>query len=762
VSLGSKDRRRAALGLVLLVGLAARLVPWSATFAPSGVRFRTDTDPYYHALRAQRTVADWPRVPWSDAHLSFPYGAEIPWPPLFDFVIGASARAAGATAETPELVARAAALLALLLGVALLPVVSLLAARLLGGGLWLDAALIVAILPAAIRFGAVGAADQHGAELLVSSCIFLAFVSSWSSRGTLLSGTRAAVVCGILVAAAFWTWLGSALYLLILAGAAGLWHIVASRGGGTTSGMTRSLGVAGLVSGGLLAASIALFAPRGALGRGELGGLTLLHVAMCAGVGVFGAVLFAADRTRGPRGSASRIAEATAAAAFALLPILVVPSLRHGAGRGLTALFHDNAWYASIVEYQPLFFSGARPLRMDVDAVSRAFGFTLLAMPLAIIPMIRRWNRSPEDRPSLFFLFFWGASLLALTLTASRFQLYLVVPLALWVSLALRSLGGTAARHWPGRPWLATAVPVLGVLFLASPALPNTWSGSYASQQAGLETDLVPMLRWLRTRDGVDQSRPAVMAEWSLGHAIQYFSGKPVITSPFGTEEGPRRAGQPAALESWAAFLFTSDAQTAEMVLEQRRAGFVLLRSPKNEVINAFGFAPPGTARVADVTYDSISGPIPRLRESFYRLIAVRLHYFDGMSSPGAGEALGTYRLLAESSGVERIGDLPEANLYKLFGVVRGARIEFRGAPHGAIVSARTRIQTNAGRIFEWFSQAASDSEGRATLRLPYATGSNGLVVAGPYTIADGTHRGVLELDEKDVAGAVTDVDLAR
>jgi hypothetical protein len=75
-------------------------------------------------------------------------------------------------------------------------------------------------------------------------------------------------------------------------------------------------------------------------------------------------------------------------------------------------------------------------------------------------------------------------------------------------------------------------------------------------------------------------------------------------------------------------------------------------------------------------------------------------------------------------------------------------------------VSAKLRIQTNQKRVFEWATQTRSDADGRATLRLPYATGSNGLVRAGPYNLSDGVHRGTLTLDEKDVAGGRMEIDL--
>src|SRR5512135_1790842 len=244
------------MGLVLLVGTAARLVPWRMTFTPTGVLFRSDTDPYYHVLRAQRILCHWPRVPWTDANMNFPYGAEIPWPPLFDFLIAALAKAAG-----PERLPAIAAWLALVIGVALLPLVARVGQRLFGGRPWLDAALLVALLPANIRFGCVGATDQHGAELLISTGIFLAFVSSWREGADRARARTASLVLGLLVAVAFWNWLGSALYLLILVGVTGLWSVIAPAGDETARSMARCLCIGCLSGAVLLAASIGLFVP---------------------------------------------------------------------------------------------------------------------------------------------------------------------------------------------------------------------------------------------------------------------------------------------------------------------------------------------------------------------------------------------------------------------------------------------------------------------------------------------------------------------
>ena len=78
---------RAALGVVLAVALAVRLVPWPQVFTAGGVALMADGDTYYHALRAERLARDWPHVPWTDPGMNFPLGAAIPWPPLLDQVV---------------------------------------------------------------------------------------------------------------------------------------------------------------------------------------------------------------------------------------------------------------------------------------------------------------------------------------------------------------------------------------------------------------------------------------------------------------------------------------------------------------------------------------------------------------------------------------------------------------------------------------------------------------------------------------------------
>lgn len=568
---------------------------------------------------------------------------------------------------------------------------------------------------------------------------------------------------GALIAAAFWNWLGSALYLLVLVGFTGLWHVIAPAGDAAAPRIARTLLRGGLIGAGLLAASIALLAPPGALARGGLNGLTALHVAMCAASAAFGGLLSAMLRKAG--GRSRRLMEAVAAAAIALLPVLLIAPLREGIGHGLAALSRGNAWYASISEYRPILVSGARSLGQDLGTVFNAFGLGLFVMPIAFVPLWRRWKSADAERPALFFLFVWGSTFFALTLIELRFQLYLAIPMAFWIAIAVRDLADRAAARWSSRAVAAgRAVRAAGILLVVAPALPFVWSGAYAAQLPGFESDLFPELEWLRKIPGTDASRPAVMAEWAVGHAVQYFAAKPAVVTPFGTDldEGARTPEHPSGMEDWSAFLFATEPDSAEAILARRRVGFVVLRSPKNEVIGDLAFAPADTRPVADLAFSWLEGPMPTARPEFFRLIPSRLYYYDGMSSDRNVPSLGGYRLLYESPGTEWVGNLPPAHLFKAFGVVPGAQVELRSAASGGTVTARVRIQTNQNRIFEWSTRTAADASGHAVLRLTYATGANGLVQAGSYSISDGVHQGTLDLDEKDVVGGRMEIDLSR
>jgi dolichyl-diphosphooligosaccharide--protein glycosyltransferase len=743
-----RTRRLSGWLLVSLVlGAAVRLIPWKATFAADRTRFWIDTDPHYHVLRARRIIEWGFARSWFDPNMNYPEGARIVWPPLFDLMVAVPARVLGGAHPPAVVFERVAAILPVVLGLVSILLVAALGKELAGGSVGGIAALFVAVLPASLRYGAVGCADQHIAELVISCWLFLAFVRSWR-EGDSDDGIpwKSIFSMSLALVAAFWNWPGSSLYLMVIAGATSIWFVAAPPGDPTSLRMARSLALAGGFGALLLALSILIAAPRGDLLRGDIAGVGGLAVSCSALASVFGAVLLASGRGLAARKRAVRLAGLAAAGAFSAGPLMLLPSFRAGLMHGLAALVRGNAWYGAIQEFKPRLFSGAEPLAAELQDTTGLLGFGFFLVPAALFLIFRRGRSMRDRRGRLSFLAFWTVLFFVAALLRIRFMLYVVPPLAIVCGILAEEAGPAIGRRFPARARVASAVggPAVAVLLLA-PTIPIAVSPSFLVQPSYFDSDLVPLLRDLRSLVPSDPGRPAVMADWDLGHMIQYYAEKPVVVTPFGTEAGAD------AMSDWGRFLFTTNEQVAEAVLERRRAGFVLLREPDRASVDGYGFAPAGTPRPIVSYRNWRTGESATFTPLFWSLVASRLYNFNGVSSDGSS-ALGAFRLIAESPTSlprGRTGVYDAA--FKAFGVVRGARLAVSGARPGASLFAAAEVTTNQRRSFSFTNSAITDSQGRATLRLPYATGRNGLVQASPWAVSDGEHTAIISISEEQV-----------
>jgi len=734
---------------VLAIGAAARLAPWERSFGPKGVYFAGDGDAYYHALRAERLARDWPHIPWFDGGMDFPFGADIPWPPLFDQMIATVAVATGPA--TQEHVGAVAAVVPPILGLALVALVACLGSVLLGGGPWLDASLIVALLPVAARHSVVGRSDQHVAEVLLCTLAFYAYAAGFRR---MRAGWLWPSLLALSLALAFWNWPGSALNLLVLCGHLAVLHLVASPEDPAVSRaadvLLRGAGIAAI----LLAASIAAWGPKGALLRGGLTPITGLSFALCGTASVSAALVAAARRWDPGAGAARRLAHlgAVAMGTVAIL-LLPAPSLRAGIVHGLTALGAANPWYVDVGEYSPYLFGGQEPWPNEVFQFLRVFCLTPLLVPVAAVLLYRTWRSQPEQRLPLSFFAVYSAVFIALTLARKRFDVYSVVPFALCGGMAVRHFAVWLSGRLGGRsPVRWTAILVM-LAVLVSPTLLPLLRGELGEHPP--DPEKIPILEWLRNVPGAPDGREAVLSQWALGHEIQWFTRKPVVSTPFGTDIGVR------SMQDEAAFFLADNPDAAEQVLRRRRVGFVFLGNPIPEIAVMSGFLPGQQARVLRRANPS-TGIGYDLYAAAFDLVPSRLFFLDGGSLAGQVPALAVYRLLSESPATVQVMQF-RTSRYKLFGVVAGAILRIRGVAPGTKVSASIPIETNAGRAFLWTTQGVAGPSGDAAIHVPYASGRNGMVLAGRYAVSDGRrNREVAVSESQIVGGGIMDVKLSN
>ncbi|HSD52000.1 MAG TPA: STT3 domain-containing protein, partial [Candidatus Methylomirabilis sp.] len=681
---------------------------------------------------------------------NYPFGATILWPPLFDCLIAWPALLFGGSATTVE---RVAAAVPVVLGVATLPLIAGLGTTVIGPRAGLHAAMLLSILPAHVEFTILGRADQHAAELFFTCWIFLAFVASLRRDPPV--GARRWVtptLLGLGIALAFWNWMGSGFSLLIMTLFAAVWHVLAPADGGATRA-ARALGEGSAVGAALLALSILLVAPD-ALFRMSARGVSGFHVTLVLVTAGFGALLLLARRMR-PDGP--RVRRAGEVLLAGLVPVgaalMLLPGLGAGVRHHLGALTASSSWYADIEEFGPLLLGGWDPLRVELNRMLREFGLTLLGMPLCIPAFVRAWRGRPGDRVTLAFLAWWGALVAVLTVVRVRFVLYAAVPAVLWITLGIDELARWLPTRFPHRSsLLAWTTPVIGVLVVAAPGVPSLAPGWL--RPSDVLTAAEPSLKWLRDVPSPVPGRESVLSSWQLGHSIQYYAGKPVIASPFGTDAGAE------AMVDLAAFYYAPDQKAAEWVLERRRTAFVLLGNPMNDLHTLFGFAFPGAPKVVRLTRDWLRGGYLEVADAFFRLPVSHLYFFDGSGAVPGRAALSIYRLLFESPS-SKPAQRAQENQFKLFGVVPGAVLVIENAKPGSLVLATAPLRSNQDRVFSWTTFVHADASGRASLRVPYASGLNGRVAAGAYTVTDGVQvRRVIVGETEVVVGGSISVSL--
>jgi hypothetical protein len=421
------------------------------------------------------------------------------------------------------------------------------------------------------------------------------------------------------------------------------------------------------------------------------------------------------------------------AAGLAVLAVLF-PGARDPVLRGLTAAGARSPWCGSIDEFLPALFSGVVPLRIELTALLRHFGL-VPALALAGLAEARaRLRLAPERSGAVLLAVVLGVVLAIATFRVRRFAMYGSVPLAVFAALGLLIVRRRVDAWRPGAGPMAAVLA--GTLALAPAA-----RALRPRPPPIVDRDTEGMLA--RIRASPEQGdRRAVLARWAFGHHILVLAERPVVASPFGTEGGV------GAMEDLTAFFTEKSPEAAERLLDRRGVQFVLVSNPFGEPEQLLGRGVTGRPGAGAGHRSTLEG----IRER----IASRLYDSAGSGSDQpARPALEGYRL------VDDVGEEPDAAC--LFEVLPGARVLVRGGKPGARVVASVELTAPFGGTAVWRTHRQLDAHGEARLRLPYATGANGRIRAGPWELGDGIARAALAITEAQVLhGAALAVDLSR
>ncbi len=379
-----------------------------------------------------------------------------------------------------------------------------------------------------------------------------------------------------------------------------------------------------------------------------------------------------------------------------------------------------NHFMGYIYESQPLGWG----LIGGLDASVYWLGWGLLAVPIALFTLARR--SGGDSVPIVIVL----VAQLGLALTQRRFAMELAAPLSFALGLMLATALANWTRRAPAIGWgLAILVPLLCHSATVDATL-RRGNGQVPQESAAQQRErgLRGLCRWLGETDARSE---AVLAQWDLGHMVEWGAGRPTLANNFGLY-----LGEDSFLDPWR-FLMQTEFDRAEQLCEQRRVGHVLLASDWERNWDTMG-------RVLGGELGLSHGGLSLVR----RLLPLKdEHLAAAMPQPGFLRlvALGELAPTGEPSGW-------------VWEVVRGAVLEVEGDP-GQVLRGMVRrqfrdIPGERKKDYVWLGAALVDASGRARLRVPWSTEdeSSGRA-AGPLEWAVGERAGSVHVPLDAVLG---------
>lgn len=698
-----------------------------------------DADSLYHMRRVERSLESNFEVAGRDEFLNYPEGSAIPWPPYYTAIASRIVAPFISDQETERraTIEESVASLGLVFGV-LTTLVAVLAGALVAGRLGaFVAGTYHALCHMSIAYSQLGNGDHHSFVSFMGGCLLL--LISWLLKADRLRDRRKAVIggslSGLLLGVLIGSWLGSMVLLigieLVLAYLI-FRHAKAPLEGLASFGL--SLHLVALAT--LLPAVLA--SPWTEIQPWMLVNLSYFHPAFLA----LGALVFVPLFTIEPSSTNMRRYPWIVGSLLACLGALILftdVAVASAIREGFDWSSKTNRFMAGISESRSLFASDASP------TASYTLGYGLWLLPLVLAAgfyVVLRRGLTP--------ILPWLVVGLIAALQSSqqaRFAESLVLPLA--VLLAWACAQTCNLRGWSK----AIAIPVTVLLAGASHwgSTAKTIEYTLRYKPVAQERESASALGALRATRWIAKHTPrtgdySVLADWSWGHCIEWGAERPSVATNFGSYVGEDSFRDPAR------FFMAEDPHTAEALLERRRARYVLLQSDLPDHLNSMVERSFPEQRNRWIQ----SGSEGQVTKAWFQTMGARL-MFDGtlFQSPEAAQ-LDFLRLVYVSPipdpgrrlrGPDDIS--PSAWVWEH---VLGAQVTRSGLPGETLDVSLQLSFERANRTVEWKGTALANSEGLATLRVPYGTiSANGDGQAIRASWRMGNAQGSLSIGEQAV-----------
>lgn len=764
-----------------MTGLAVvvRLFPWRASISPTHVLF-IQPDAYYHLRRATIMARNFPFYPTIDRYMAYPFGAECPWPPLYDFAIAAVSLLLGWGDPSDRTIQLVTAFFPPVLAGFSILTVYLLARELFGQRVALVAAFFAVLMPGQLSYSVVGSGDHHVAEVLFSTLHFYLLVKALRQAGLLTpsdaagggsigpptgegrgAGTgKTAVLAGAALAAATLIWQGSMVFATLGMSFVGM-VLIRHREARDAAAAFRIGSTSAVTAAAIVAAGRGIIPPATGQTVFGFGFFSWFQPVYLLALAAALSSVYLLVRSRAVKQwTPGRLAVGAGVVLLSVAGVaLAVPPFRQNLVDAFAFVARKHPYLASINEFQPLYdrfpWQGTIDLRLVYDLLYMS-GFLI---PLLLCVRILAGARKRGVRNSDLFFLVWTVVLGILTLQQRRWSNAYSANMAVGIGVLVvafldRTRVGqrllTEFLQWrmetgkateaPGFFWRAVAYsrrfPKAFTVFAATiffiPYYIFVFSLVFPSQPV-MGEDAYNSLVWIRlnTPETSHLWNPtrtpeySILAPWDLGHYLQYISRRPTVANNFGYQL--RGEG----LDDSVRYLLMEEEKDVAALCERRGVRYIVA----TDVFGGMDSMGPiaGVDFVRDFMVPSElpghpGGAIPFPSERYYRLVSQRMYMFDSSATPDS-PGLSHFRLIFESRNGSGAPYLPPGTkICKVFEKVRGATVSGRATP-GMPVSVSVRMMTNFDRFFDYVALARADEKGTFRAVVPYASEGTGYPV---------------------------------
>ncbi len=733
MQLVEKNTPASLLGLVcvFLFALAVRGLGFEQVISEDMVLF-APSDAMYHLRRSFYSFVNFPAPLLWDPLLNYPDGAPVPWPPLFDLVLGGVARLFASDQRGFEIVA---AWISPFYGALTTLPIFLIGRQVASTGIGLGAALLFALFPICVTYGRVGNPDHHAAVALVGAWLLwicLVLVDRRTGRDRLLHYLPILLLIRLAV---LLIWHGNLLYLVLLEATLLLPAVYGANTRLLKVHFLSAMGTAILLMLILESLPIPIGGPFSSIS------LSRLHLLLVTDSVILSGSVLLLERFRPGRSFPVRMAFMVACGLSFLALMFSFPEPRAGLEPALRfATLRDGVGHITTEQF-PLFAFGGREV---VTPATRPWGYLYLLIPVAPFGLIFLTPK-PRRHSGTWVVAAWCAVLGILAITQRRYGNDLGPSLAVAFAVLFSEVPQRILRR--SSLDVRFALPASAMLFLAllAPAISNGYLPRLGGSWRALRGDASAWVKPEQTVVGTliqfgrdvrrvtpetlgfidaDQvPRYGILAEANVGHVLHYVSRKGTATDPMWAFIGPKN------WETSHDFLRVSREMDALVLAKRLRGRYVFTMDSRN---------PPG--------------------------VVGRLHRSDGVAVKSGELPLEHFRLITEAprgapslldlfddAKTGRRGKRSEAVPYKLFEIVKGAVIEVFAAP-GSRVEVSVRVETPSKRSFVYRAHGRASPEGVAKIRVPYAT--DGGKPAGPrepYHVRSGSREARRHVPERAV-----------